>query len=73
MGVHIYDKKLPITAEPKTIRFSLTKKIDDSLKHETDSIVKCNYFLAKQKIKKEIDKLLFKYKHENDIHQQGKQ
>ena len=55
MGVHIYDKKLPITAEPKTIRFSLTKKIDDSLKYETDSIVKCNYFLAKQKIKKEID------------------
>ena len=55
MGVHIYDNKLVIIAEPKTIRFSLTRKTDNSLNHETDSIAKYNEFLVKQTIKKEID------------------
>ena len=72
MGVYIQDKKLVIIAQPKTIRFNLTKKIDSNLKHDFGHIIKHIEFLAEQRIKSEIDQLLFKYKHENDIHEQEK-
>ena len=39
MGVLIEDRKLVITAEPKTIYFDLPKKIVNNLKHEIDSII----------------------------------
>ena len=73
MGVSIYDNKLVIITEIKTIRFNLTKTTDNSLKHETEFIIKSNEFLAEQRTKKETDQLLFKYNHGNDIHEHGKQ
>ena len=42
-------------------------------KHETDSVIKHNEYLAEQTIINEISKLLFKYKHGNNIHEDGKQ
>ena len=73
MGVHTDGKKLAITAEPKAIRLDLNKKIEGSLKHEIDSIIKHNEFLAKQRTKNEISQFFSKYKHGNDIHKHRKQ
>ena len=64
-------KKLVIITEPKTISFDLTKKVDNSLKYEADHM-KHNGFLAEHKIKKKTERLFFKYKHKNDIHEYGK-
>ena len=54
MGVIINDNKLVTITEPKTIHFDLPKKIDSSLKHETDFLIKHNEFLAEDTIKNEI-------------------
>ena len=73
MGVCIDDNKLVIITEPKTIRFNLAKKVDSSLKHETDHAIKCNGSLAKHTIKKEISQFLSKFKNGDDIHKHGKE
>ena len=52
--------------------FDLHEDIHKNLKHEIDSIIKRNRFLAEQIIKNNM-KLLFKYNHGNDIHEHGKQ
>ena len=65
--MHIYDNKFVMITEPKTIHFNLTKKTDNRLKYETDSIIRHNGFLDEQRIKIKIDQLLFKYKYRNDI------
>ena len=54
MGVIINDNKLATITEPKTIHFDLPKKIDNSLKHEIDFLIKHNEFLAEDTIKNEI-------------------
>ena len=74
MGIHIVDNKL-VATEPKTFHFDfdLPKDVDKSLKHEIDHIIKHNGFLAEQRIKNELDLLLYKYKHGNDIHEYRKQ
>ena len=51
MGVHIRGNKLTITAEPKTIHFDLSKDVDNSLKHEIDSVIKHNELVAVHTIK----------------------
>ena len=43
------------------------------MKHETEFIIKSNEFLAENKIKNEIEQLLSKNEHENNIHEHGKQ
>lgn len=57
MGVHIGDKKLVIITELKTIHLNLTKKTDNSLKHETDSIIRHKRFLVEERTKNEIKQL----------------
>ena len=52
-GVYIYDNKLVIMIEPKTISFSLAKKVDNSLKHKIDIIRKHNGCLAEQNKKQD--------------------
>ena len=52
MGVYIDAKNLIIITEP--IRFDLSKKVDNSLKHEINSIIKHNEFLAEHVIKKDV-------------------
>ena len=61
--------------DPKTFYFDFDwpKNVDQDLKHEIEYIIKSNESLAESKTKNEIEQLLLKYKHENDIHQHGKQ
>ena len=51
MGVHIGDKKLVIITEGKTIHLILTKKTDNSLKHETDSTLRHKRILVEERTK----------------------
>ena len=48
------DNKLVTIIVPKTIRFDLSKKIDNSLKLEINFIIKQSEFLGQHKIKSEI-------------------
>ena len=73
MRVHIEDNKLVIIAEPKTFHFDLPKDVDKNLEHEIDFIIKHNEFLAEKTIENEINQLLSKYKHGNDILEHEKQ
>ena len=43
------------------------------MKHEIKFITESNEFLSDNKIKNEIEQLLSKYRHGNDIHEHGKQ
>ena len=67
------DNKLIITTEPKAFHFDLPKDAAINLKHEIYSIIKYNKLLPGHRIKIKIRQLLSKYKHENDIHEHGKQ
>ena len=49
------------------------KNVGKNLKHEIEFLIKRNESLAENKIKKEIEQLLLKYKRGNDIHEHGKQ
>ena len=49
------------------------KDVDENLKHEIEFIIKNNKSLAENKKKNEIEQLLLKYKHANNIHEHGKQ
>ena len=64
-----------VTQNPKTFYFNFDwpKDVDESLKHEIEFIINNNESLAKNKIKNEIEQLLLKYEHENNIHKHGKQ
>ena len=64
-----------VIRDPKTFCFNFDwpKDVDENLKHKTELILKSNEFLAENKIKNEIEQLLWKYKHGNDIHEHGKQ
>ena len=55
--------------------FDWPEDVDENLKHEIEVIIKNNESLAenKIKIKTEIEQLLLKYKHGNNIHEHGKQ
>ena len=53
--------------------FDWPKDVDEKLKHEIEFILKSNESLAENKIKNEIEELLLKYKHGNNIHEDGKQ
>ena len=41
--------------------------------HEIEFIIKSNEFLVENKIKKEVEQLLLKYNHGNDIYEHVKQ
>ena len=53
--------------------FYQPKDVHDDLKHEIEFIIKSNESLAENKMKKEIEQLLLKYKHGNCIHEHRKQ
>ena len=54
MGVHIEDNMFVIITENKTFHFDLPRGVDNNLKHEIDSIIKHNKFLAEHTIKNKI-------------------
>ena len=62
-------KNLVVIREPKTFHFNfdLPKDIDKYLQHETKFIIKRNACLAENEIKNEIEQLLSKCKHGNNI------
>ena len=65
-----------IIREPKRtfyFEFDWPKDVDKNLKREIEFIIKSNEALAENKIKNDIEQLLLKYKHGNDIHEHGKQ
>ena len=62
-----------MTRDPKTccFDFDLPKDIDENLKREF--IIKTNESLPEIVIKNEVEEILLKYKHGNNIHEHGKQ
>ena len=48
------------------------KDVDENLKYEIEFFIENNKSLAENKIKGEIEHLLLKYKHGNNIHEHGK-
>ena len=62
-----------MTRDPKIccFDFDLPKDIDENLKREF--IIKTNESLAEIIIKNEVEEILLKYKHGNNIHENGKQ
>ena len=63
-----------VIKEPKTFYFDFDwpKNVDENLKYEIEFIIRSNEFLAKNKIKNEIEQLLSKYKYGNYTHKHGK-
>ena len=63
-----------VIRDPKTFYFYFNwpKDVDENSKHETEFIIKSNESLAENKIKNEIEQLLSKYKHGNNIHEHRK-
>ena len=53
--------------------FDCPKDVDENLKHKIEFTIKSNEFLAENKIKNEIEQLLSKCNHGNNIHENGKQ
>ena len=64
-----------VIRDPKTFCFNFDwpKDFEGNLKYEMEFIIKNSESLAENKIKNEIEQLLLKYKHENNIHELGKQ
>ena len=73
MRVYNDDNKFVKIIELNTIRFSLTKKVDNSLTQETNFIIKHNGILIEYTSKNDISQSLSKYKHRTDIHKHQKQ
>ena len=69
------EENMIVIRDPKTFYFNFDwpKYVDEYLKHEILFIIKSNESLAENDIKIEIEQLLLKYKHGNDIHEHGKQ
>ena len=69
------EENMILIRDPKTFCFNFDwqKDVDENLKHKIEFIIKSNESLAENKIKNEIEQLLLKYKHGNNIHEHGKQ
>ena len=53
--------------------FNWSKNVDENLKHKIEIIIKSNKSLVENKMKNDIEQLLLKYKHGNNIHEHRKQ
>ena len=69
------EENLIVIRDPKTFCFDFDwhKDVDENLKHEIEFIIKSNESLADNKMTKEIEQLLSKYKHGSNIHKHRKQ
>ena len=52
---------------------NLPEYVDRNLKHEIELTIKSNESLAENEVKDDIEQLLLKCKHGNNIHKHGKQ
>ena len=61
--------------DPKTFCFNFhwPKYVDENLMHEIQFIIKSNESIDENKVKNEIEQLLLRYKHGNNIHEHEKQ
>ena len=68
-------ENMVVTRDPQTFCFNFhwTKHVDENLKHENEFIIKSNESLAENNMKNEIEQLLSKYKHGNNIHEHRQQ
>ena len=68
-------ENLIVIRKAKTFYFDFdwSKDVDEHLKHKIEFIIKSNEYLPENKIKNEIEQLLSKNKHGNNIHEHGKQ
>ena len=71
----IIEGNMIVIRDPKTscFNFVFPKSVDENLNREIEFILKRNESLTKNKIKRETEQLLLKYKHGNNIHEHGKQ
>ena len=65
MEVYFDDKKFLIITGGTTVLLNLTNK------HEIECIIRQNVYLVKQRIKDEIEQLLSKHIHGNNIYEKG--
>ena len=74
MGLYFDDNKF-VMIEPQTFHFyfDLPKDVDKNLKLEIDFVIRHNEYLVKERIKNEIDQLLYRYKHRDNIYEHRKQ
>ena len=68
------EENMIVIRDPKTFcfDFDLPKDVDVNLKREIEFIIKSNESLAEITITNEVEQLLLKYKHGNNIHEHGK-
>ena len=68
------EENMIVIRDPKTFYFYFNwpKDVDENSKHETEFIIKSNESLVENKIRNEIEQLLSKYKHGNNIHEHRK-
>ena len=71
----IMEENMLMIRDPKSLFFNFDwpKNVDENLNGEIKFIIKINELLVGNKIKNEIEQLLFKYKHGNSIHEHRKQ
>ena len=69
------EENMIVIRDPKTFCFNFDwpKDVEENLKYEMEFVIKNSESLAENKIKNEIEQLLLKYKHGNNIHEHGKQ
>ena len=70
----IMEENMTVIRDPKDFYFDFAgpKDVDENLKYQIEFIIKSNESLAENK-KNETEKILFKYKDENNIHEHRKQ
>ena len=71
----IMEENMIVIKDPKTFCFNFDwpKDVDQNLKHEIEFIIKSSESLAENQIRSNIEQLLLKYKHGNNIDEHGKQ
>ena len=64
-----------VIRDPKTFcfNFNFPNNVNEISNHETEFIFKSNESLVENKIKNQIEQLLLKYKHGNNVHEHRKQ
>ena len=69
------EENMIVVRDPNTFCFNFywSKDVHKNTKHEIEFIRKSNESGAENKIKNEIEQLLLKHKHVNNIHEQRKQ
>ena len=60
-------------SKPFCFNFDWPKDADENLEHEIEFTIKSNESLFENKIKNEIEQLLLKYKHGNNMHEHRQQ